>query len=656
MTRRIPTITAAILAAAVALGALGADRLAASESLPTPDGVYGRSSLFVQEQPASGSDSEQEQDDATAAQTEVARPGSDSEQAQGDGATAQTEGAQQRSWRIESFHADIQVRERGAMEVTETIRLRFDGQYRGIYRRIPTEYSTAGSRVRPRLSVEGVTDEAGNPLEYTTDRDGRYREIRILVPGAVDTTRTVRLDYRIANGIIFFEANDDLSAIVDSYDELYWNVTGTEWPVPIDAASATVSLPPAVTGIRANAFTGSYGSAEQNATVRIAGPRIEARSDRPLGFREGLTVAIAWDAGVVRRPTAIDRAAMYLAANWPLFLPFIVFAFIYRRWNERGRDPETGPVQPRAEPPAGLSPGEVGVIVDNRADLRDITATLVDLAIRGHLVIEEAKDEDGQPGKDYLFRRCEDGAARQDALVPHEAALLQALLGDDDSRHLSKLRNKFYKKLPALQSQLLHALVENDIYEESPAKLTRKYVGVAFIVGIAIFFGGAILQNAMQLAPLAVTMAAVASALVIAVFAFIMPSRTTHGTEVLRQVKGFEEFLKIESDSSRRLVTGASMFERYLPYAIALGVESQWADAFREIYREPPKWYVGRAFPAFDAYVFVAALNAMSAETHSVIQSAPRSAGTSAFTGGTSGISGGGISGGGMGGGGGGAF
>ncbi|WP_419163789.1 DUF2207 domain-containing protein [Candidatus Palauibacter sp.] len=551
-----------------------------------------------------------------------------------------------RSWRIESFHADIRVLEDRTIEVTETIRPRFEGRYNGIYRTIPVEYRSGGLRYRLRLSVESVTDEAGNGLRYETDREGDNLEIKVWVPGAVDATRTVRVTYEVTNALRFSDADEGEDGIVEAYDELYWNVTGTEWPVPIDAASATVRLPPAVGGIRAQAFTGGYGSTGEEATVEIAGSQIDVRTDRPLGFREGLTVGVAWDAGIVQRPTAVGLAAMYLFANWPLFLPFLAFGFMYRRWNERGRDPEIGSIEPRYEPPADLTPAEVGVIVDNRADLRDITSTLVDLAVRGHLTIEEE-------GKgDYTFRRTRSGG---DTLAPHESALVTAVFDGRRSRRLSELKDRFYRQLPGLKSQLLRTLIEHGVYSESPTQVAGKYVGLGFFVGIAIFFGGLVARAALPLAPLAIGLAAIFSTLVIVGFGCFMPARTKHGIELLRHVKGFEEFLtRVEADRYKRVITGPEVFEKYLPYAMALGVESQWAGAFADMYREPPDWYRGHALSTFNSHILVNSLSSMSSEAHSTMLSAPRSAGPRNVGG--SSFAGGGFSGGGFGGGGGGAF
>ncbi len=563
-----------------------------------------------------------------------------------------------RSWRIDSFRADIRVDEAGDLHVTETIRPRFEGRYNGIYRVIPVEHEQWRFRRNVVLKVLSVTDGEGQDLRYETSRERGHIEVKVWIPDAVDTVRTVAISYRVERALLFFDADDAGDergeSVREATDELYWNVTGTEWPVPIGAASAIVTLPQDVTGVRARAFTGAFGSQGSDADVVVGPSRVEVQTQRELGFREGLTVGVAWDAGVVSRPSAIDRMSMWMMANWPLFFPFIAFAFMYRRWSERGRDPALGAIEPQYKPPGGLSPAEVGVVIDNTADVRDITATLVDLAVRGYLTIEEidsSKLFGLMDSSDYVFRRT---GKREAELAPHEKALLQAVFQGGKRRELSDLKNKFYRKLPGLKSQLLHALIEHRVYEEHPQRVIWKYVGLGVLVGVVIFFGGGLATSVIPLAPLAVVLSAAASVLVIVGFATVMPARTRQGTELLRQVKGFERFLeRVESDRFRKMITGPEMFEQYLPYAMALGVETRWVGAFAEMYREPPRWYVGHGMAgrAFSVHMFASSLNKMTSQTHTAMMQAPRSVGQSSFGGG-----GGGFSGGGFGGGGGGAF
>lgn len=560
--------------------------------------------------------------------------------------------AQGRSWTIESFEADVRVAPSGDVVVTETIRPRFEGRWNGIFRLIPVEYRTPnlGFKYDLRLSVEAVTDEAGNALRHEVSRERHYRKIKVWVPGAEDATRTVRIRYRAKRALRFHEGDE----VATGYDELYWNVTGDEWPVPIEAARAALHLPPDVTGVRAVAWTGAYGSTEQAADISIQGSEVRVRSRRPLGHREGLTVAVAWDPGAVRRPTAAARAGWLLAENWPLLLPLLAFGFMFRHWHARGRDPALRPVAPQYEPPARLTPAEVGVIIDDSPDMRDITATLVDLAVRGYLVIEEREEKKLlglRSSRDYRFRLKR---PRQEwDLLPHERKLLDAMFqrGTGDEVALSDLENEFYRDLPRLKDRLMETLVKHGVYERRPDRVTAAYLAWAVVATALILALGFLGLEALGLAPAAVVAGAVGTGGVLAGFAFIMPARTAAGARMLEQVRGFEEFLKrVESDRFRRMITGPEMFEKYLPYAMALGVERKWAAAFAGLYREPPSWYVGARFDGFHPQLFASDLGRMSARAGAVMRSAPRGSGGSGFGGG------GGSSGGGFGGGGGGAF
>src|SRR5229473_3050312 len=319
-----------------------------------------------------------------------------------------------RELRIEKFHSEIVVSPKGVIDVTETIQVQFIGSWKGLYREIPVEYVTPqGLNYTLFLNVRRVTDENGNSLKFETSRERHYRKLKIYVPGGQDTRKTLAIEYTVSDALRFFE----------DHDELYWNVTGDEWDVPLQAVSARVVLPEDTTGIRVNVFTGAYRSRAQEADFEIAGNGVEVRTRQPLGYHEGLTIAVAFDKGFVHEPTALDKVSLFLRSNWPLGLPVIVFVVMFYLWWTQGRDPRLRPIAAQYEPPDQLTPGEAGALVDESANMRDITATLVDLAVRGFLVIEEQK-KDHLGGlwsdKDYRFILQKDRAAWS-SLKPHES-------------------------------------------------------------------------------------------------------------------------------------------------------------------------------------------------------------------------------------------
>ena len=560
------------------------------------------------------------------------------------------QGAAQRSLEIQSFDVTLEVQEDGDIQVMESIRIRFNGAWNGFYRTIPVEYRTPqGFSYRLFLNMEAVTDEGGRELEREISREGPYRKVKIWVPDAVDATRTFTLRYSSPNALRFFE----------EHDELYWNVTGTEWDVPIRSASALIQLPEGASGLRASAFTGAYGSTAQNALMEEVESGFYFETTRGLDFREGLTVVVGWDPGVVARPGILERSWLFMRSNWLLFIPLLSFLFMWRIWRHWGKDPERLSIAPRYEPPEDMSPGELGTLVDNRPDTRDVTATLVHLAVRGFLRIEETESRalfGLLKDSDYRLVRLKE-APEWVALKPHERELLAGLFGSTgykDQVLISDLKNEFYKTLGTIKDQIFAALKKAGFYRHRPDKVLGAFVAVgAVALGLSIT-GFQILASIFYLSSLTAVLAGIFTALPILGFGIFMPARTLKGARTLEAILGFQEFLqRVESDRFRRMITSPDLFEEYLPYAMALGVEDAWARAFEDLYKEPPTWYVGRHPHAFHTGILVNDLSLMANQAGTVMTSQPRSSGGSGFGGGGGG---GGFSGGGFGGGGGGGF
>jgi hypothetical protein len=550
--------------------------------------------------------------------------------------------AAQRTLTIERFDATIDVSADGSLAIDEVLRARFTGSWNGIFRKIPIEYRTPqGLNYSLRLNVESATDEAGNPLKYEMSRKGHQREIKIWVPGAQDATRVVKLRYTVENGLRFF----------DDHDELYWNVTGDEWDAPIEAAAARVRLPQGVSGVRATGFRGIYGSTEP-AAPSVDASGVQIATDRPLGFREGLTVVVGWNPGVVTRPTAVERAAGVVYSNLPLALPPLVFVAMLRLWRARGRDPVPGPIVTTYEPPKGMTPAELGTLVDGKPDMRDITATMVDLAVRGYVHIEEIDREvlfGLFSSRDYRFALKKPRNEWQ-GLREHEGALLRALFAAGDTVELSDLKDKFYKHLPGLRDGLYGMLVTRGFYTARPDRTRALYVIVGAVGGGLLAVSSGVVMTALGMQPIAGIAAGILSGVIAMLFGWVMPSRTLRGTRELEKVLGFQEFLsQVEGDRLNRMVKTPQMFESFLPYAMALGVEDTWARAFDGIYTQPPQWYSGPAgVHTFRPSTLTSDLGRMSTQAAAAMSSSPRSSGGSGFSGGSSG--------GGFGGGGGGGF
>lgn len=559
-------------------------------------------------------------------------------------------GATARELEIQNFHADVQVSPDGSINVTEKIQVHFIGSWQGLYRSIPIEYVTPqGFNYTLFVDVKRITDEDGRTLKFAASRERHYRKLKIYVPGAFNATHTISIEYSVADGLRFFE----------DHDELYWNVTGDLWDYPLQSASASIQLPAGTTNIRANQFTGGFGSRAQDADVQVSGNDVAVETRNPLRFHEGLTIAVAFDKGFVKAPTAFDKFSLFIRSNWPLLIPVATLLLMFYLWWTRGRDPRLRPITAQYEPPNQLTPGECGTLIDDSADMRDITASIVDLAVRGFMVIEE-HDKTSMLGlkhdKDFNFILNKDRSAWS-TLKPHEQVLLNGIFSAGtvgETVPMSSLQNRFYKNLADLKSRIFESLVSLGYYRRRPDSVRSFYIGVGFVVGFLMVWGGAALGAAMGMSAQTFIIAGILTGIIVCAFGWFMPAHTEAGARAVEGILGFEDFLAhVESDRFNRMIKTPQMFEKFLPFAMALGVEKNWSKAFEGIMTEPPGWYRGGVYgPNFYPWVFTTNLSYMSTQAGSVMASAPRSSGGSGFGGG----GGGGFSGGGFGGGGGGGF
>jgi uncharacterized membrane protein len=307
------------------------------------------------------------------------------------------------------------------------------------------------------------------------------------------------------------------------------------------------------------------------------------------------------------------------------------------------------------EPPKDLTPAEAGALVDDRIDPRDISSTLIDLAVRGYIQIEETKEKILLfTHKDYLFRLLKPKAQWGD-LTPYERVMLDNIFLGGELTSLSSLRNRFYTVLPVIRQDIMTALKRKGMYNTDPESARGwAFVGVAVIAvpflllqyfGIANFFLSGWIAAAAILVALAI----------VVFFTHIMPAKSVRGARAWVQVRGFEEFInRVEGDRLRTMPPDT--FEKYLPFAMALGVEERWAKAFAGIIHDPPRWYVSSDGGMFNSMMFTHNLHAMSMAAGQTFASAPRSSSTGSGFSSGGGFSGGGFSGGGFGGGGGSAF
>jgi len=551
---------------------------------------------------------------------------------------------------IEKFHSDIMIKPDSSFTVTERIDVNFSMPRHGVYREIPFKYrDDLGHTVKTPTKVLSVTDGSGRKMKAKVGKQGNVVNIRIGdADKFVQGKQVYIITYRVENAILF----------LGDHDELYWNVTGNDWKAPIQEASARVTL---AAGARSKnlwtaAYTGPFGSKESSADYETRTNEVAFVTKRPLNVGEGLTIAFGWDKGLIAVPSGWRKFlwAIDVTENWIFLFPPLTLAFMFFLWRRKGRDPNVREsITVMYEPPKfedrPLTPAEVGTLIDENFDPRDITSTIVGLGVKGYLRIEETKKEGLLfDSTDYYLKKMKDPDAQ---LTPFEQELMESLLpGHLPGVYVSNLKNRFYTNLGTLKGILYGELIRKKYFLTNPEKVRGYYVGA----GVVIMVFGA-LAFAL-LVPGSIGKGVIASILTgipVFLFAKFMPAKTKAGASVYMDILGLREFMtRAEKDRLERM-GDTHLFSKFLPYAMALDVTDNWAKAFEGIYQQPPEWYISPVgMRTFNPYAFSHSIQSVTSNLSSAMFSAPRGSGGS----GGGGFGGGGSSGGGFGGGGGGSW
>lgn len=532
---------------------------------------------------------------------------------------------------IQAFASEININANGTIDVIETIQYDFGNVDRhGIYRIIPylTE-NKAGKKFVLDFKNFSVTDENGVNYQYKKSTDGENLTLKIGDPDRTITgVHTYIIYYRVAGALTYFS----------DHDELYWNVTGNDWPVWIKNAAATVILPKKIgeAAIKTACFMGSYGDNE-SCTSSATDNSATFISAKPLSSSEGLTVVLGFPKNVVAEllpkeyvpfwETLIGKILIFLialaAGLWYIFLPFHI---IYK-WYKEGRDPAgtTGITRAWFEAPKNpkgtrlLTPAEVGTLGDETVDLKDISAMIVDLARRGYIKIEERAKKDF-----YLIRQTPKN--KNDSLLDFEQLLLDKFFKSDDEIRLKTA--KLYDEVQEINKKLYETTVKEGLFPKNPQSVRTIYYVLA---GVALFTFNWVL------------------AFVAFVFGRAMPRKTVEGVNAFNVSKSLKNFLTSQERQLKFQADKQMMFEKLLPYAVAFGVEKVWAKRFENMNLRQPTWYSGYDSGSFNSVVFASSLNSSMSSFSSAATP------TTSSTGHSSGFSGG-FSGGGGGGGGGGSW
>lgn len=574
---------------------------------------------------------------------------------------------------IRSYEVSIIINKDASIDVSEKIDYDFGANQRhGIFRDIPISYRARGGNFSLRISDISVKDEAGTAYPFTKSKGFLSPNVRIKIgdPDAYVTgIKTYVINYKIKRAINYFP----------DHDELYWNAIGTEWRVPIENAEAIVLFPREieVENLRYDSFVGPFGSILRPTRITpISGDSGEIGAveffQASLAPYEGMTVVVGLPPGTLHKPSFFEVAAETVRGNWVLLLPVLTFGILFRLWYTRGRDPRGREVViAQYEAPDRLTPSEVGTILDEKVHNKDISADIINLAVKGYLKITRTESEKSSglfgESHDYTFEKLKNerdlpnGFERKlmtSLFRPDLDQLLNPSLMKEDSEQLvetivspeivrlSDLKDKFYKDLKDIRHLIYRSVVDKGYFPASPTKVKAIYAGVgAVIIALGVLSG--FIFGYLGIFSL------VLSGIMVLGFAPLMPAKTKKGAEARELVLGLKEYLTVAEKDRLKFHNAPEKnpkhFEGLLPYAIALNVEDQWAAQFEDIYKEQPSWYYDPSGARFSSSAFASDLNGFTSTASSVLSSSP----SSTAAGGGSGFSGGGSGGGGGGGGGG---
>ena len=616
--------------------------------------------------------------------------------------------------RIHDYHSQIAVAKDGTLDVTETIRVQVDNIAinHGIYRDFPTRYDGPhGKRVRIGFKlIDATLDGSSEPTKTESLSNG----VRVKI-GSAD--RIVPQGEHVYT--MHYQATRELGRF-PKFDELYWNVTGNGWIFPIDHASATIKLPaPAAFGQRA-IYTGHLG--ENSGRGFVSGESagtLSAETTAPLEAGEGLTVSAAFPKGVVDAPSQSTRLGWFIADWAPPLVALLglsgLIAFLYVAWQRAGRDPRAGTVVPIFAPPDGLTPSAMRYLTKRKFDNRGFAAALVDAAVKGHIRLVEDAGGFFKKTERSIVRPIEAPNAQPLDVAEHVAIDMLVGPGEtiamDNENHstfasvISGLSDAYGKRFEGVAFNrnlgwafasvgvavlVLLVTALSIVWVEASGGSTMMMLAPLLLVAVIVVWvslpamtkgsacavhlvlaiiAGAAVVATLPAIPMALTsgrwlpmlIAMIGIPMALSAFAWI-DAPTKEGRAMLDRIAGFKQYLSITErdrlDKMQAPQDNLQLFERFLPYAIALEVENRWADRFTAMLAAasaaasqgssaPFLWYSGSSDPWTDTGGFVGSIGDSLSNAVSSASTAPGS---------SSGSGGGGFSGGGGGGGGGGGW
>lgn len=612
--------------------------------------------------------------------------------------------------RIESYHSDIKINADGSMNVEETIKVYCLAQQikRGIFRDFPTKYKDDyGNNVIVDFELLETLRDGNTESNHSENLSNGIRiylgsENVFLTPRKL-YTYTIR--YKTTRQLGFFK----------DHDELYWNVTGNGWAFEIHKTTARITLPEGISkdDLKAFAFTGSSGSKGTNYTYKInPDASVEFSTKYPLGGYEGLTVVVEFPKGFVKEADTSQKINYFINDNFSTIIAsaglVILFLYYIFFWFRYGRDPEKQTIIPLFEAPGNITPAAARYLLKMGFDNKCFAALIMNLAVKKHIMIQEDDDTykligtgistDALSSEEKKVLTSLSLQNKEKSLllknVNHSQvkkgidALKSALKTDYEKIYFITNRKYFligillsaiiYVTTIAFSSEaeiglfiwlsiwsvgvtfLLFTVFKSwvDVFSRGRNK-AASIAGAVFITLFSIpFIGGEIfglVMLSMEGSIVTLLLLALIGTMNV-VFYQLLKAPTLLGRSFMDKIEGFKMYLGVAEKDRLNLIHPVNktpeLFEKFLPFAFALGVEQEWSEQFESILssvREDgrtysPSFYSGTAWSTFGASGFASSFSGSFSSAVSSSSSAP---GSSSGSGGSSGGGGGGGGGGG---------
>ncbi len=543
-----------------------------------------------------------------------------------------------KSWNFERFDVDIQVNPDSSFTVRETQVANFHGSFSYLNRDLSAEpplYDEGRRYGRVRIHDIAVYDLDGQPYDGNLWHAESYeggKRVHIEFQ-AQDEQRGWIIEYRMTGDLIF----------AADYDRLYWDTASVQRDVPIKLSAVTVRLPEGtdMSAVETTQYIdihsppSSYDSGRDGDTLWWSVKNIPAYTT--------FSIDVAFPKGVVGKPWQYGWVCGISVIVSSSFLLAAVFLLMILQWWRKGRDVgRTGATMVRYDPPQGLTPAVVGMLVNEKPRIQDISATIVDLARRGYLTIIEQEQRSFIRITKYAFQRTSEDLS---GLLPYEREIMEGLFSKGNSASEDDLKNSFYVHVDAILNKgVKKEVMDKGLFTSDPQALRKHYLAAGILVAAVPLATAFVLPRWFDLGWFAVLLLSfIPVGIVVSVIGWAMPRRSKVGSQAYEYVLGFKEYLETAEKPELEYMT-PERFQENLPYAMVLEVADAWARKFQEIYTTPPQWYSSTAM-AFNTVYLTAALNNMSGNLSHTLTSSPGSSGSGSgggFGGGSAGGGGGG--------------